>query len=276
MRTPDGWFLPIAVSAILVASIIGFVTGSTSAGEEGRKSGDEPGHAKEPAKADLHADYDKLLGETVKDGRVDYAALKKRVKRLDAYLAALDEARPRWMARSARVAFWINAYNAFTLRLIVRSYPGIKSIRDLEEPWKQRVWKAAGRTWSLDQIEHEVLRKEFEEPRIHFALVCAAKSCPPLSSRAYRGATLDAQLDAVGREFLGDPKTGFRRVEGDKPAVLLSRIFEWYGKDFEKSGLDLLTALAPFLTEQDRAFVKKHRARLAIRWLDYDWSLNGG
>lgn len=148
-----------------------------------------------------HAALDSLLKTHVDDaGRVDYRALKQEAAALDAYIAALAGAPLDEMGRSERLALLTNAYNAFTLRLILDHHP-VKSIKDIPaaQRWDAVRWTVGGQTWSLNQIEHEQIRPHFAEPRIHFALVCAAVGCPPLRNEAYRADDLDAQLDAQTR-----------------------------------------------------------------------------
>ena len=135
--------------------------------------------AEQAPPADLHAAWDVLLQKHVSDGNVDYKAFQRSEAQLDAYLATLGATDPSSLSRNGQLAYWINAYNAFTLKLILNHYP-VKSIRKLERPWKQRFWMAAGKMHSLDQIEHAILRRKFKEPRIHFAIVCAIVKVLPL------------------------------------------------------------------------------------------------
>ena len=133
----------------------------------------------------LHATWDKLLHKYVKDGRVDYNGFSRDIKVLDGYLEKLEKEDTSGYSPEEKLAFWINAYNAFTVKLILNHYP-IKSIRKISNPWGQRIWKAAGQILSLDYIEHKILRREFKEPRIHFAIVCASIGCPDLQNAAFR------------------------------------------------------------------------------------------
>jgi hypothetical protein len=156
--------------------------------------------------------YATLLVKYVRDGVVDYQGFKDEEKQLDAYLKRLEQTDTSKLSRDDQLAFYINAYNATTIKLILSRYPEIKSIWDLgsrilrwKSPFKKKIVHVEGRTISLDDLEHGILRPRFKDPRIHFAVNCAAKSCPPLISEPYRGATLDAQLDASTRAFLNDP-----------------------------------------------------------------------
>lgn len=186
-----------------------------------------------------------------------------------------------------RVAFWINAYNTMTVDLIVREWHArkgrLKSIKEIPSPWSRPKWTVAGRSVSLDEVEHDILRKEFHEPRIHFALVCASKSCPALRSLEFRGDSLDAQLDSAAREFVLDPsRNDFTPRDG---AIRISKIFDWYGKDFVGVYSDptferiygremgaVLAYVARFLPAETVAALRTKRAR--VKYLPYDWSLN--
>ncbi len=136
-----------------------------------------------------------------------------------------------------------------------------------------------GERYSLDDIEHKILRKKFKEPRIHFALVCASKSCPSLLPEAYVADRLDEQLTAAAQAFLTDPAKGFRlerkRVgDGDRSRVYLSSIFKWFRKDFEADGRSLVEFIAPYVPEDGRAFLEEQGDVVSFRFLTYDWSLN--
>jgi hypothetical protein len=173
-----------------------------------------------------------------------------------------------------RFAFWANAYNLLAIKTIVDRYPieGIKDAGSFLSPvWKRKVGTVAGREYALDEIEHGILRKEFSEPRVHFALVCASLSCPDLRREPYDGARLEQQLAEQTRAFLGNPSKGVSLGEGGDD-VRVSAIFEWFAKDFAAAG-------------GGAAFVRRHAppdvaARLAriddgdLSYLDYDWSLN--
>lgn len=226
------------------------------------------------ARAFDHAGLDALLKERVSEGRVDYAAIKTD-SRLPAYLATLAEADTSALGgRDARLAFWINAYNAYTLKLVVDHYP-VKSIRDIphpgvESPWDLPVARVGGQDLSLNHIEHQILRAELKEPLIHYAVVCAAVSCPPLRAEAYVAGRLDAQLAAQARLFLSaknrfDPAA--RRAE-------LSQIFKWFSADFGGDSATVLRSLAPYAPAAVRGSLAAEPEKWTITHLDYDWSLN--
>ncbi|MDQ3069257.1 MAG: DUF547 domain-containing protein [Acidobacteriota bacterium] len=234
----------------------------------------------------------RVLAAHVEGPRVDYASLKAQRASLDAVAASFDAADARGEAgwtREQRMAFWINAYNAFTLRAIVDHYPirsslftlqPRNSIRQIGDVWTARGWRAGGRAVSLDDIEHKILRPEFNDARIHFAVNCASVGCPPLAAEPYRAATLDAQLDAAGRRYLGSPQG----LQAGGDTLRVSSIFKWYGEDFIKTyapiapaGPDpatraVLGAVMRFGPSGAASLAKSGRARVVF--LDYDWSLN--
>jgi len=221
-----------------------------------------------------HALLTGVLTKVVKDARVDYAALKAHPQDLNRHLdqvAAVSKAEFRQWSESQQIAFLVNAYNAYTLRLILDHYP-LKSIKDIagffSGPWDQPVVKLFGESITLNRLEHKILRVDYAEPRIHFALVCAAKGCPPLRGEAYTGARLDEQLTDQAKQFLATPDKN--RVETTEREVYLSPIFKWYGGDFEKKSGSVLAALKPWWPAQPAAGYEKFR----IRHTDYDWSLN--
>lgn len=220
-----------------------------------------------PASAGLN----EVLSARVHEGRVDYAGLKKDPSGLDAWLAAAaatDENEFKGRSREARLAFLINLYNAATLRLILDRYP-IASIRDIGPAWDpNKAWKLPvvmvfGRTVTLNQVEHEMIRPVFNEPRAHFALVCAAKGCPPLRSEAYDGVRLDAQLDDQARTFLSQRAKNDASKAGE--TAYLSPIFKWYMKDFGGSKKSVLRFVNKWLPVEEA---------WEVDWTAYDWSLN--
>jgi Protein of unknown function, DUF547 len=221
-----------------------------------------------------HSILDSVLKARVSEGRVDYAALSKD-PRLDDYLAKLEMADPAGLAtRDERLAFWINAYNAYTLKLIVAHYP-LKSIRDvphagLDSPWDIPVAKVGGRVLTLNHIEHVILRKELAEPRIHYAVVCAAVSCPPLRAEAYVAERLDQQIGEQARLFL----TKENRFLLKEKRAELSQIFNWFAADFGGKPEAILRSLAPYLDEPIKAALASEAAQWTVVHREYDWALN--
>jgi hypothetical protein len=236
--------------------------------------------------------YAALLSAYVHGPRVDYAALHRNRAQLDRVtggFAIPGRAEESAWTRPQRMAFWINAYNALTLRAIVDHYPieagwfslgPRNSIRQIEGVWTTLTWDAAGRRVSLDDIEHRILRPEFGDARIHFAINCASVSCPPLAAAPYGASGLDAQLDEAARAYLASPQ-GLRFEPG---RLRVSSIFKWYGDDFIGRYAATVPGDRP---RRDRAILgtiaeygppaASAAARAgtpAIRYLEYDWSLN--
>ena len=223
-----------------------------------------------------HAAFDRALKARVAGGTVDYDAFA-RAPEFPHYLDALSRARPDALPEKEQIAFWINAYNAYTIQL-VNAHGERQSIRNIDKtlgvmkamgPWKEEMVRAGGRTLSLDFVEHEILRKRWREPRIHFALVCAARSCPPLRSEAYTGARLEAQLDDQARLFIArSPEKN--RVDVEHATLYLSPIFGWFKDDF---GPDLGRFLARYVPEGPARALLESGAFKVVE-TPYDWSLN--
>ena len=221
-----------------------------------------------------HALFTGVLTNFVKDARVNYGALKAHPQDLNRYLdqiATVSKAEFKKWSEPQQIAFLSNAYNAYTLRLIIDHYP-LKSIKDigsfLKGPWDQPVVILFGETITLNTLEHKILRVDYAEPRLHFVLVCAAKGCPPLRGEAYVGARLEEQLVDQAKQFLAE--TAKNRVEAAERTVYLSPIFKWYGGDFEKKSGSVLAALKPYWPGKPVAGYEDFK----IRYTDYDWSLN--
>lgn len=230
-----------------------------------------PGTAAAVAQVD-HRLYAGLLSRYVADGVVDYRGLKAAEKTLDRYLDMLSAVDPAELSASDRFAFYANAYNAWTIKLILNHYPGIESIKEagslLRSPWKKRFVKLDGRMMTLDEIEHDTLRAEFKDPRIHFAVNCASKGCPPLYHEPFEGSKLEKQLDDATRRFINDPG----RYRLDDRILYVSKIFDWYGADFDH---DPVGYFIQFADDDLKARLVRQRSRLKVDYLDYDWSLNG-
>jgi uncharacterized membrane protein YdjX (TVP38/TMEM64 family) len=219
-----------------------------------------------------HSQFDSLLRIHVSEGGwVDYAGLKQDSAELDAYIASLEKAPFDKLGRDEKLALLINAYNAFTLRLILDHYP-VKSIKDIpgQKRWADSRWKVAGGTWSLNQIEHEQIRPKFREPRVHFALVCAAIGCPPLRAEAYTGATLEAQL-ADQTQYVHTHDRWFR-FDSKSGIVKLTKLYDWYGDDSKQVVGTVLAYVGTHSKEIPAVLDAKKPPR--IEWLDYDWRLN--
>ncbi|MEE8143428.1 MAG: DUF547 domain-containing protein [Planctomycetota bacterium] len=216
-----------------------------------------------------HAVFDKLLKKHVdKQGYVDYAALQKDSGALDGYIEAIGKVSFGKLNRNEKLAFLINAYNAFTLKLILEHLP-VDSIKKIPRAWDDQRWKIGSETYSLNQIEHGQIRPRFKEPRIHFALVCAAVGCPPLRNEAYRGKRLEEQLVEQARTVHSDDR--WFQYDPEKNQVSLTKLYKWYGDDFAQVAGSALEYAARYHTGLKKALAEP---QLKIRWLDYDWKLN--
>ena len=211
--------------------------------------------------------FDSLLQKNVdKTGRVDYQSLKNNETLLDNYLAYIQNNEPTkdWSSNKKK-AFWINTYNAYTIKIILNNYP-LKSIRDIkidgETAWKIPFVKIGQKRYTLDQIEHEILRKKFNDPRIHVGINCASVSCPRLWDFAFTEDNIASSLDNLMKEFINDTT----RNKISKKNVALSEIFNWFSKDFIKNGtiISYLNTYAAI----------KISEKASIKYLTYDWSLN--
>lgn len=209
-----------------------------------------------------HSQWTELLQKHVtEDGHVDYDGFKKDWPALKNYIKTLGNYTPKetW-SKYEKLAYWINAYNALTIDLILRHYPVI-SIKDIRNPWKQDLWTLGGKTYDLDFIEHQILRK-MEDPRIHFAIVCASYSCPKLKNSAYTTKFLNEQLNQAAKDFINDPRLN----EISENSIDISKIFQWFRSDFERHG-----SLIEFLNRYADIEISKN-AR--IRYKNYNWDLN--
>ena len=219
-----------------------------------------------------HEVYSKLLGKYVNSkGLVNYKGFISEKATFEKYLNSLSNNPPQsnW-SRNEKMAFWINAYNAFTIKLIMDNYP-LESIKDIgpyiqipfvNTPWQIEFIKIGGKKYDLDDIEHDILRDKFNDPRIHFALVCASMSCPKLRNEAYEADKLDQQLNDQGRYFLANKDKNIITPNDLK----LSKYFTWYKDDFTQNGslIDYLNKYAPVKINSDAD----------IDYLDYNWNLN--
>lgn len=271
-------WLTVVLMAILVAVML--AKSSCEAGPTVTVGANVAAAQRVPVEKIDHSGWDTLLQRYVDErGFVDYAAWKSAAadqQALDGYLRLLSSASLSGKTtREARLAFWINAYNAVTVKGILREYP-TSSIRNHTAKlygyniWKDLVLPVEGRNYSLEQIEHEVLRK-LSEPRIHFAIVCASIGCPRLLNRAYTASELDEQLSANAKAFFAD-KTKFT-YDARRRTIQVSPILEWFATDFGATTADQMRTIAPYLP--DEAAKKLAQSGAAnVGYLDYDWNLN--
>lgn len=218
---------------------------------------------------------------------LDYAAIKKNHTVLKSYLASLSAVKPSqfngW-SKDQRKAFLMNAYNAFTVELILTKYPKLESIRDLgslfSSPWSKEFVPLLGKTVTLDDIEHKMLRKPgaYDDPRVHFAVNCASIGCPPLREEAFVATRLNEQLNEQAKRFLSDRTRNRYNTKDEELKV--SKIFDWYGGDFEKGHLGIksleqfFAKYAELLTDNKAAQDLIRKQEVDIEFLDYDWGLN--
>lgn len=228
------------------------------------------------AAAGIHDPWDKILSTYVEDGMVDYSGLKNNqddMKILDVYIASLAKEGINKKSREEKLAFWINAYNAFTIKLILNHFP-VKSIRDIKNPWKQKTWTAAEEKLSLDDIEHKRLRAELKEPRIHFAIVCASIGCPNIDNKAFKAVTLEKHLNQRAKTFFTFKKNFYLEKEGATVSIFVSSIMKWFAGDFGKNKEERIAFMLAY-ADQATANKIKSAGRTKVIYLDYDWSLNG-
>ncbi len=216
--------------------------------------------------------YAEPLKKYVKNGVVDYQGFKNEEAKLDQYLKVLENTDPKALSRNEQFAFYVNGYNAWTIKLILSAYPGVESIKDLgsffKSPWKKKLCRIDGGVITLDDIEHNILRPRFKDPRVHFAVNCASKSCPPLRSEPYQGSILDQQLDDAAQAFINNPL--LNRLEGNK--LYVSEIFDWFEEDFND---DVIGFFLKYARGDLKKQLEANRGNIKLKYLDYDWSLNG-
>lgn len=245
-----------------------------------------------------YSDYAAVLKSYVDDvGMVNYKKLKTNSEKLEAFVTSMRQLNPnsykKW-GDEEKISFWLNAYNALTLKVIVDNYP-IKhsffksmyypknSIRQIPGVWDKITFNVMGKDLTLKHIEHEILRKKFDEPRIHVAMVCAAIGCPPLRNEPYIGKRLSEQLNDQCKKFIGNPEKV--KLDHEKKKVYLSPIFKWFADDFvnkyasekniakhKKKTSAALNFIATYLNEADRDYIL--RGRFEVKYLKYDWLLN--
>ncbi|MEZ4829663.1 MAG: DUF547 domain-containing protein [Bacteroidia bacterium] len=211
-----------------------------------------------------HAEWDFLLKKYVSaEGKVDYKGFKADKAKLEVYLKKLSNNPPAqdWSAKD-KLAYWINVYNAFTVKLIVDNYP-LKSIKDIGEPWDKKFINIGSKTYSLNEVENQIIRKEFSEPRIHFAVNCASFSCPALLNEAYTADKLEAQLEKQTKAYINNAL--HNTITTNKAQV--SQLFNWYADDFKKSA----GSVSAFINKYSAVKIKDDSK---LTYKEYGWSLN--
>ena len=292
MHLPKRDYL-FSISAALVL-LVGLGTFPWSGSSQGLQ---RPGSAEAAANVGTarYSKWQSALSKYVdKQGNVNYSNWKLDASALDQFLASLSgitRAEYDSMSRNEQMALWINAYNAFTVHLVLEHYPihrsGLNlypdsSIRQIDGVWKKYKLSVAGRTVSLHEIENEILRKQFKEPLIHFAINCASRSCPPLSNEAYSAVDLTKQLERAASTFIQSER--FNKIEPTRKKVALSKIFDWYGEDFvsryhgkqmekrSQAQSAVISFIADHVGGSERAFLLSND--FALSYMNYDWALN--
>lgn len=229
--------------------------------------------------------YGDLLAKHDKNGLVDYKTLAKNRTILQDIADEFGEVSRKQLdsfSDPQKIAFWINAYNFFTIQAIVDHFP-VSSIKKIDGVWDRLKFSVAGKNLTLNNIEHDILRKQFNEPRIHVALVCASISCPELWNRPFVGDSLDTYLTRRSQAFANDSSRN--EIDPSRSSVKLSKILDWYGDDFISLYGD--EANFSYLSKKEAAtvnFIFQHLSEdtrsalsdkeLSVNWLDYDWNLN--
>ena len=228
----------------------------------------------------LHEPWKRIVEKRVTTlgsvSQVDYKRIKAEPAELDFYLkslSAVSKEEFNLLPQGDQLAFLINAYNAYTVKLVADNYPvsSIKKIGGLfGSPWKIEFFSLLGEKRSLDKLEHGVIRKLFNEPRVHVALVCASKGCPAL--RAYSASKLESELEDATQTFLRDPQRN--RFDPKEMKLHLGKIFDWYQEDFVKKAGSLKAFIAPRMSPEPEVRKKIEDPKTEVEFLDYDWSLN--
>lgn len=229
-----------------------------------------------------HKSFDKILKDNVSflgyQSSFNYKNLKSDTKLLDQYLSGLSKVKKSkfdsW-SRDNRLTFLINSYNAFTIKLILDNYP-VKSIKDLGGlflgPWKKRFFTLFEKEENLDSVEHVMIRKNFDEPRIHFAVVCASIGCPSLQNFAFKSSELEKQFKLVTKSFLNN--TAKNSYDVKKKKLKLSKIFKWYGGDFKNKYGSYLSFVSTRITDHKPSHQLIAKDKVKRSWTNYDWALN--
>jgi hypothetical protein len=233
------------------------------------------GHGEAAASFD-HSTFDQILKKYVNDkGLVDYNGVAGDPA-FKTYMDSLESAKPEEMSRDGMMAFWINAYNAVTIDKVIKWKPK-KSVRETLIPgvwtstkfFTSREHTVAGKRLSQDDIEHEILRKQFKDPRIHFTIICASSSCPPLSRIAFTEENLQPRMEEETRKYINSLRG--TKTDYAENTLYLSKLFDWFAGDFESKSGSIMNFIKPYLNQQALEFLDR---KPKISYIHYDWSLN--
>ena len=290
--SPVGTFVTAGIAAILVGTaayahfnadtikqkidtLISSVAGPPAVTLEEEYASDQDGESGDATAVFNHSAFDELLQTHVDDdGWIDYEGFAQDSEQLGRYITSIAEANFDDLSRDGKLTFLINAYNAFTIQLILDHWDGgkLESIKDIpsSERWLAERWNIAGNIYSLEQIEHEEIRPKFIEPRIHFALVCAAVGCPPLRNEAFTATDLEQQLEEQ-TQYVHSHDT-WLRYDSDSNTAHLTALYDWYGNDFVQVAGSVLEYVAQYSEPLQDALRQDQSP--STEFLDYDWSLN--
>ena len=220
-----------------------------------------------------HELFDQVLQEHVDEkGRVNYTKLKANPEKFEAYLDLLASANPAELSYNEQLTFWVNAYNALVIKGVLNHYPitSVRKVKLFNGFFSRLKFQAANKMYTLDEIEHGIIREEFADPRAHFVLVCASSSCPPLWTRAYTAETIEEGLETATLNFIRNPEQV--KINRAKRSISVSKIFKWYEDDFKEGYDGVLDFLADYLPPEDAEYLESTEVKL--HYLDYDWTLN--
>ena len=220
-----------------------------------------------------HDLFDQVLQEHVdENGWVNYTKLKANPEKFEAYLDLVAVAKPAEWSYNEQLTFWINAYNALVIKGVINHYPitSVRKVKLFNGFFSRLKFQAAGKTYTLNQIEHGIIREEFVDSRVHFALVCASMSCPPLGNRAFSAETIEERLETATFNFIRNPEKV--SIDRAKRIVHVSKIFKWYDDDFKEGYEGVADFLADYLPPEDAAYLSSTKVK--FRYLHYDWTLN--
>ena len=223
-----------------------------------------------------HSKFDRILQTYVDTkGRVDYNGISAD-STFGEYMKSLENSKADSLSRDGQLAFWINAYNAVTIDKVIKWKPK-KSVRETFVPgvwtgtkfFTSRQHTVSSQRLSQDDIEHEILRKRFQDPRIHFAIICASSGCPPLPRFAYTAENVQTKLEEETRKYLKS-KRGLR-IDYVENTLMLSKLFDWFAGDFESKSGSVTNFIKPYLDEKSMAFLDRMPK---MSYIEYDWALN--
>ncbi|MDP6687758.1 MAG: DUF547 domain-containing protein [Acidobacteriota bacterium] len=219
-----------------------------------------------------------LSGYVDEEGLVDYTGLRAEgYDDLKTFIETIGSTDPSGFSETGQLTFWINAYNAITVYQVVQRYP-IENVREvgilfgLVGGFFKQEYRVANRELTLDNIEHDILRPTYNDPRIHWALVCAAFGCPRLLRRPYVATDVDLMLTELSFEFMASPRAMY--IDDDNVILWVSSYFDWYGGDFEVKEGNIIDYILVHAPADKAAWIREHRDTMRVQFIDYDWTLN--